>query len=372
MTVDSDAASDLLRTMVSIPSYSGREQALGEYLVDALARLGLRSYRDAAGNVIGETGRKQAPLVMLLGHMDTVPGAIPFREERGVLHGRGVVDAKGPLAALIMSAAALQQIPARLVVVGAVEEETPGSRGARALLDSYQPATVIVGEPSGWSSVTIGYKGRIDFTYELDRPPTHLASLQEKASDAAVGLWSKVVRYLDAPAMDGSEFYRPVATLNSIMASPVHARLNGTCRVPPGFDVEAFVGFVRSLSSDGGLWFDQVTPAVVTARSAPPVRALVGAIRRRAARPTLKLKTGTSDMNLVARAWRTPVVAYGPGDSTLCHTPHERLDLDEYLRAIDVLTHGIGSLVQELVVKTVGPTGSHDAVPHPHVVGQVG
>jgi LysW-gamma-L-lysine carboxypeptidase len=49
------------------------------------------------------------------------------------------------------------------------------------------------------------------------------------------------------------------------------------------------------------------------------------------------LKTGTSDMNVVAPVWRCPIVAYGPGDSALDHTPNEHLDLDEYWKAVNVL-----------------------------------
>jgi LysW-gamma-L-lysine carboxypeptidase len=42
-------------------------------------------------------------------------------------------------------------------------------------------------------------------------------------------------------------------------------------------------------------------------------------------------------MNVVAPLWQCPVVAYGPGDSALDHTPDEHLDLDEYWRAVVVL-----------------------------------
>jgi LysW-gamma-L-lysine carboxypeptidase len=49
------------------------------------------------------------------------------------------------------------------------------------------------------------------------------------------------------------------------------------------------------------------------------------------------VKTGTSDMNVVAPIWKCPILAYGPGDSMLDHTPDEHLDLDEYWRAILVL-----------------------------------
>jgi LysW-gamma-L-lysine carboxypeptidase len=36
--------------------------------------------------------------------------------------------------------------------------------------------------------------------------------------------------------------------------------------------------------------------------------------------------------------WNCPIIAYGPGDSALDHTPDEHTDLDEYLRSIRVLT----------------------------------
>ena len=67
-------------------------------------------------------------------------------------------------------------------------------------------------------------------------------------------------------------------------------------------------------------------------------RAFRRAIQRaQGQQPRFVTKTGTSDMNLVAPVWNCPIVAYGPGDSALDHTPDEHIDLDEYLRAIDVL-----------------------------------
>jgi LysW-gamma-L-lysine carboxypeptidase len=42
-------------------------------------------------------------------------------------------------------------------------------------------------------------------------------------------------------------------------------------------------------------------------------------------------------MNVVAPYWKCPMVAYGPGDSSLDHTPQEHVEIDEYRRSIDVL-----------------------------------
>jgi LysW-gamma-L-lysine carboxypeptidase len=68
------------------------------------------------------------------------------------------------------------------------------------------------------------------------------------------------------------------------------------------------------------------------------VKAFLKAIREHGGEPKFKVKTGTSDMNVLAPHWGCPVVAYGPGDSALDHTPHEHISLQEYRRAIDVLT----------------------------------
>ena len=49
-------------------------------------------------------------------------------------------------------------------------------------------------------------------------------------------------------------------------------------------------------------------------------------------------------MNVVGPAWECPIVAYGPGDARLDHTPREHIDLTEYHRAIDVLVHVLRDL----------------------------
>ena len=64
-------------------------------------------------------------------------------------------------------------------------------------------------------------------------------------------------------------------------------------------------------------------------------------LENRGVRPRFLKKTGTSDMNVVGPAWRCPIVAYGPGDSSLDHTPNEHIVLEEYERSIDVLSEAL-------------------------------
>src|ERR1051326_1809831 len=184
---DQNAEAGLLYTMLTIPSYSGREQELARYLVEQARQMGLQASTDNAGNFIAtahspESGAKLPP-VILLGHMDTVRGYVPVKLQDGALYGRGAVDAKGPLASFLCATARLvrhgrlDSLQRPIVVIGAVEEEAATSRGARAVVGGYQPYACIVGEPSGSQAVTIGYKGRLLVEYCVTRPVRHSAGV---------------------------------------------------------------------------------------------------------------------------------------------------------------------------------------------------
>ncbi|MEC9373229.1 MAG: M20/M25/M40 family metallo-hydrolase, partial [Planctomycetota bacterium] len=104
MSADAVDAVELLREMVATRSLSGEEQVVARLIVERMSALGYAARVDEAGNAVGVIGSGSRTLV-LLGHMDTVPGEIPVRIEGDTLHGRGSVDAKGPLATFIMAAA---------------------------------------------------------------------------------------------------------------------------------------------------------------------------------------------------------------------------------------------------------------------------
>jgi acetylornithine deacetylase/succinyl-diaminopimelate desuccinylase-like protein len=180
-------------------SPSGAERALSEWLCAHLHGSALRLEVDAVGNFIAElpaTVETPEPPVVLLGHLDTVPGYIRVRREDGRLYGRGAVDAKGPLAAFIAATQRLtvSDVPRSrpVIVVGAVEEEAATSRGARAALERWRPAYTIIGEPSSASALTLGYKGRLLVSYRIERPVAHTARPEESACARTVAFWQTV------------------------------------------------------------------------------------------------------------------------------------------------------------------------------------
>ncbi|MCA9307702.1 MAG: M20/M25/M40 family metallo-hydrolase, partial [Phycisphaerales bacterium] len=150
---------------------------------------------DEAGNALAHRGAIDAPVhIVLLGHIDTVPGEIPVRVEDGELYGRGSVDAKGPLAAMLVGASRAE-LPedVRVSVAGAVGEETAGSPGARHLARQYRPDACIIGEPSGWDGVTLGYKGRLLVRATCTRDCAHSAGPQSSATDELHAWWGEVL-----------------------------------------------------------------------------------------------------------------------------------------------------------------------------------
>ncbi|HZW08596.1 MAG TPA: [LysW]-lysine hydrolase [Phycisphaerales bacterium] len=364
------SAIDPLVELVRTPSVSGAERGAVECFVRWARALGFETAIDDVGNGLAwrstVASRSARPVqLMLLGHIDTVPGEIPVRIEDGVLHGRGSVDAKGPLAAMLVAAARADLPPDTTVIVAAaVGEETPRSVGARHLAARFLPDACIVGEPSGADGVTLGYKGRLVAHAVTTAECAHTAGPAGSSSDRLFAWWSRVVA-LAAARNEGVaiEFdrlqcsIRSAASHNDGLADS--AQLTAGFRLPPALDPHDLADRLRALA-DGAitLAFEGHETAHRTTRNDAVVRALSTAIRAGGATPRPKLKTGTADLNVVAPVWRCPIAAYGPGDSALDHTPHERISLDEYLTSIRVLTHAIPTLAAELSAERSGPANT--------------
>jgi [amino group carrier protein]-lysine/ornithine hydrolase len=332
----------LLTRMVEIPSLSGDESALADFLVETMRGLGFQAHVDEAGNAVGILGDGPAEIV-LLGHLDTVPGEIPVRIERGALYGRGSVDAKGPLAAFIAAATEVGPLAGkRIVVVGATEEEAASSKGARHVARACTPSYCIIGEPSGMRAVTLGYKGRIILAYEAATGATHSAAKGGSVLEEGVEFWNRMKRWADEynagkPMFDRLDpALRDIASVNDGLTETI--RLRVSIRIPLGLAPDAVQRKIEYLKPEPGqLRFWGADPPYRASKNTPLVRAFLQAIRAEGLDPAFKVKSGTSDMNVVGPVWNCPILAYGPGDSSLDHTPDEHLDLAEYQQAICVL-----------------------------------
>lgn len=342
----------LLHDLVRIPSPTGSADKAVRFLVDRMRERGFDAHVDAAGNAVGIVGSGPVEVV-LCGHADTVPGDLPVRLEDGWLTGRGSVDAKGCLATFVAAATRLKADPRLSLVVVGVPDEEGASAGARHLVRTRAPPkAVVIGEPSGSAAVTLGYKGIVKLRYTLEDDLHHSGMPMPSVPDRGLLFWHLVRAYcVEHRGATLFESASPTLTdfrTTHLASGRVRVELEGNVRTPPGFDREAFLAKVREAAGDGTLAEPEAADAWVDERGSPLVRAFTGAIRAVGATPRLLRKTGTSDMNVLAPAWRVPCVAYGPGDASLDHTPHERLEIAEYQRAVDVLERALRALPDRL------------------------
>ena len=335
-------------------SPSGQESGAVDYLIGRMKNLGFtKAYKDEVGNAIGVMGEGEKQIV-LLGHIDTVPGEIPvrvvgaehappLRHVSPLLYGRGSVDAKGPLSSFVDAVASLGQVRDwQMVVIGAIDEERE-SVGARHIVDKYRPDFAIIGEPSRWDRVTLGYKGSANATLTAHRKMVHSASGQETAPEAAIAIWEKVSVWVDDFNADKKRVFEQILlSLRGFSSSDdgfeVSANLQINARLPETLAPEAWYAQLEQLSAPETVAHTGFAiPAYKAERNTPLVRAFLKGIRAVGGKPGFVVKTGTADVNIVAPVWGCPAVIYGPGDSNLDHTPNEHISLEEYGKAVDVL-----------------------------------
>ena len=343
--------------LVSRFSPSGSEGNAVEWLAAHMKRIGFtQTFVDEAGNAVGimGTGKKQ---VVLLGHIDTVPGEIEIVQDGNKLYGRGTVDAKGPLACFVDAIARIGPIEGwQFVVIGAVEEER-NSEGAQFVVQQYNPDFAIIGEPNSWNRIALGYKGSAWANIIIKGGKTHSASGKMTASERGVEIWLKIKAFVDAYNTDKKKLFdKLLLTLSSIESGSDDfeewTKLKIGVRLPievnPGAWYQRLYALVKT-STDYEALVEPTgfaIPAWKSEKNTALVRSFLKGIRQNGGEPSFVYKTGTADVNIVTLVWSCPAVVYGPGDSKLDHTPHEYISLDEYTQATNVLAAIIETLIQ--------------------------
>lgn len=346
-----------LTNLLGIYSPSGKEQDISNFLALEMKKMGFQVGTDGIGNVIGVVGEGE-PTIFLCGHMDTVPGHLPLRVEEGKIYARGAVDAKGPLAAMVIAAADLGRDPAfkgkgKILVASVVEEEAT-SRGVKHIITQGIKADyALFGEPSGVENITVGYKGQIQLKVTCKTETGHASTpwLYENALEKAYELWLQIKMAFPLDPQD-SPFNAVTACLTRIVGGkavsvvPFESEMHVDVRVPPQFttgqvfeQIQKVVDVYQAANPKvvvKAIVDDTVEPFEVN-KSSPLVHALSSSIRKVLNKPaTLLRKTGTGDMNILGHAMNLPIVTYGPGDSHLDHTLDEHIDVAEYLASIEV------------------------------------
>lgn len=333
----------LLIDLVAVPSPTCHEADAARMLADRLPRFGWETaHLDGVGSVIATRGSGDKELV-LLSHIDTVPGGPQFFVDETRIVGRGSVDAKSPCCALAVGGGAVE-VPKgwRITFVAAVGEEID-SRGARFRMPLHEPAALVVGEPTGSNGVALSYRGRILFSFVAEDSGAHrsgspgpmtavvqaAASLTQITENMGKGYNIAVME------MEGREAGKRYATITMDLRTPIGAVQS---------ELELMLGETAAAFGVELKIIEYVPPHEVH-KSDPVIRAFRTAIREVTGEPPRVLaKQGTCDFNVLS-TWGCPMGAFGPGDSKYDHSSNEQIEIQEFLRGVEVVKGALPRLM---------------------------
>jgi succinyl-diaminopimelate desuccinylase len=296
--------------------------------------------------LVGAAARRTRPLVLLVGHLDTVPaqGNLPGRLRGGDVFGLGASDMKGGLAVMLELALAGRRRP---VDVGYLlfgrEEVSAAESELRPLLESHPELgaadLAIVLEPTD-NRVQAGCLGNLDAVWTFRGREGHSARpwLADNAIDHAVsGLSALREIQPQRHTVRGLEFTRVVSATavqsgvaGNVIPGLATARVN--FRYPPDLSPAEAEAAVR-------VWCEPHGEVEVVGNShgalPPSDSPLLGRLLE-AAGESLEPKQAWTPVAELAAAG-IEAVNFGPGDPAYAHSREERVSVAALARSYAVL-----------------------------------
>lgn len=325
---------ELTKTLIDIPSVTGNESALAGHLAGLLLAGGFRVRAQDIGDgrqnllaVLGET-----PVVVLCTHLDTVPGWFGASEDDLHISGRGACDAKGAMAAMIVTAFELRDDGFRDIgLLFLAGEETDSIGAQRANMMDPGSKFLIVGEPTG-NKLATAHKGVLTLSLKAQGRTAHSA-VPEQGESAIIKLLDvlNAIRGLDF----GQDPDLGPTTMNV-------GRISGgtASNVIPG-SAEAVLSYRTGISPD------RVLSEV---RAAAAGRVEISVLAR--SRPQVLLTLPGFEQALMPFGTDIPYLTsfgrpllLGPGSFLDAHTEDERVEKAQLKDAVTIY----GRLVRELL-----------------------
>jgi succinyl-diaminopimelate desuccinylase len=332
---------------VDIASESRDEAALAAHVLDVLQAGGV-AVRDAGDTCVlaGTLSKGEKPLVLLAGHLDTVPAQDnrPGRRDGGAVHGLGASDMKGALAVMTELALAGTGGDVDLGFLYFGREELPVAESALSPLLEREPGIldadlVLMMEPTG-NSVQAGCLGNINATWTFRGVSGHSARpwLADNALEHAA---HGVLRLAAVPDTeydyDGLRFHETVSVTRlaggiAQNVIPDRAVAHVNYRYPPGLEARDAERRLHTLcGTNGELVIDSNAPSAPVAATHPLVQRL-----RDAGDLAVEPKQAwTPVAEFAARG--LAAVNFGPGDPKYAHRRDELVEEAALARCYEVL-----------------------------------
>jgi len=372
----------LTQEMIRIPSdwdQPLREKHVLDYICRFLDEHGIE-YRispveDQRYNIIA-TYRGQDTVngksLLLNGHVDTVPAYemefAPFEGflEGGYIHGRGAVDMKGAVAAMIMALVVCKRANIALagdLIFTAVIGEEGRSEGTESLvLQGFKADGAIVGEPSNFD-FAIGHRGLEWIELIVHGKIAHSGVAEQGVN--AIRNATKLITALDAelgPIL--KERFNPytgpsILNYGRIEGGTQPSTVADKCKIQidrryvPGETLDQVIGEIQAvidqLAAEDPEFRAELTfmeeNAMTTLAHVPmmtePSDEVVSTLTQSIASvtgrtPTMSTRRGWTDGGLLSHYLGIPTVICGPGDISYSHAKNERIAVEQLVQAVEI------------------------------------
>jgi len=379
----------LLQALIRIPSPNlpGDTRAIAAFIAQVMREAGCDvqslapEIKPEAVSVIATIGAGN-PVIMLHAHIDTVPIAHneaakwyvdPYAAviEDGRVYGKGSVDDKAPLAAmmqtLIHAAQKAHQLRGTLILVAAAEEETGGTLGTRWLAENGhlpQCDFIIVGEQTH-NQVATAHKGVVRATVKTSGRSVHATNPDRGVN--AITAMARVVLALEQYHKDLAAQVHPIVgvptcNVGVIQGGSTANAVPDSCvvyldrRMIPGEDPQRvqqeLIDVIQSVEvhpaeiSIGDFLVSNWFSSTIESALAQTFMACV--------RDELNNHPGPigylpgSDAKHLVSVTRGEMIIFGPGSYEVAHAYDEYVDIAELDSTARILQHFIDHVLRDL------------------------
>jgi acetylornithine deacetylase len=317
----------LTRELIDIPSVTGDELAVGQFLLKHLEEIGFKVEKHEVAqdrfNVIAT--RSEPPRIVFSTHMDTVPPFIESSEDEEFIYGRGSCDAKGIIAAQIFAAERLRAEGVNDVgLLFTVDEELSsiGAQAANKHAIARECQFLINGEPTD-NRLATGTKGSVRVLITTEGRAAH--SAYPEAGESAIEKLLDILQEIRACEWPEDSFFGTTTCNIGVIGGgtrpnviPDKARAELQIRL--GIDIEHVKRVLEDAVRGRG--------RLEYASAHNPVRLFaVSGFEQCVVR-------FTTDVPYLSN-WGKPLLL-GPGSILDAHTDHERVSKDELNKAVEL------------------------------------
>ncbi len=344
MTQRTESLADLLATLVDIPSVTGDEQAIADYVTQRLAKAGKGEVLRSGNGLVWRGPQRGRPLVVLAGHLDTVPpsGNAQSRRDGDKLYGVGTTDMKAGDAVMLALHDSLDMDALRfdLALVFYDAEEGPAvNNGLKRLFEQFpwirDASLAVLLEPTDLN-IEMGCNGILNIEVRVPGVAAHAARpwMGENAVGKGAAWLARITQFETTPVLVQGIEYRETLQVTTVTAGktrnvvPAEMVVNLNHRFPPDRTLEQAIARIRELvpAEFGFEVVDAAAPGGVCLDH-PEVQAFVKRFGAKVAG-----KQGWTD---VARftGVGVPAFNFGPGYAELCHRADEHCSIAYLERA---------------------------------------